>query len=78
MKTMNCLGNLPQEIMINGHRSFLGMENAENGFAFFYQGADSFSPDIYVDAKDMQDAGKMMELELKCLQLIKEIPFLKV
>lgn len=65
MKTMNCLGNLPVEIMIDGHRSFLGMESTENEFAFFYQAADSFSPDIYVCNKDMDLAGKDMEYELK-------------
>lgn len=65
MKTMNCLGNLPQEIMINGHRAYLGMEETENEFAFFYQSADSFSPDIYVCNEDMNKAGRDMEYELR-------------
>lgn len=62
MKTMK--GYLPPEIAINGRHLFLGSEESENGFAFFYQAVDSFSPDIYVDAKNVQDAGEMMEVEL--------------
>lgn len=65
MKTMNYLGNLPMEIMIDGHRSLLGMERTENEFAFFYQAINSFSPDIYVCNKDMNLAGKDLEYELK-------------
>lgn len=65
MKTMNCLGNLPVEIMIDGHRSFLDMESTENEFAFFYQATDSFSPDIYAEGKNMDEAGRNMEYELR-------------
>ena len=65
METMNYTGTLPQEITINGRRMFLDSEESENGFAFFYQAADSFSPDIYVCNKDMNLAGKDMEYELK-------------
>lgn len=64
METRNYMGKLPQEIAINGRHMFLDSEESENGFAFFYQAADSFSPDIYVDAKNMQDAGEAMEAEL--------------
>lgn len=57
-------GTLPQEISAEGRRMFLGREESENAFAFFYQAADSFSPDIYVDAENMQKAGELMESEL--------------
>lgn len=58
-------GSLPQEISIDGRHMFLDSEEAENGFAFFYQAADSFSPDIYVCNENQQLAGKDMEYELK-------------
>lgn len=58
-------GSLPQKISIDGRHMFLDSEETENGFAFFYQSSDSFSPDIYVCNENQQLAGKDMEYELK-------------